>query len=467
MPEYSTEIQQLIETVRISNPSLYTALSLLNQQIFDLNIQLNPLVRQAVESQIIAATLDPPTSFDYSLPGRTVRFIWSAVSGAHFYEIRLGSNWDTASLVVRTPSLQADIDPLLIGIYTYLIKTLTADGIYSDNPTSLVVTIPTIPPPIVMAQVIDNNVLLTWNTPISSFEISHFLLYKDDVLVGQVNGNFTTVFELASGTYEYSIIAVDLAGNRSLGGTLPVTVNTPPDYELQDTRISILNGTRVNVVYESIGPRLVASYVTETWGDHFTVRSWNTIADQIAAGYPIYLQPTNTTGSYEERIDYGGVFTSTIITVSYTYRLISGSNVATVIQMQTSTDDITYSAYTPGAVQFFASFRYLRFKLEFTGADDKALVEITNVTIKLDVKREQDGGIVACVSTDAGGTTVTFNKSFKDIEALTATPMGTTDRKAIIDFTDVPNPTSFKVLLFDNAGARASGDARWMARGIT
>ncbi len=165
-------------------------------------------------------------------------------------------------------------------------------------------------------------------------------------------------------------------------------------------------------------------------------------------------------------IDYGGAFTSLIISVVYNYRLLTGVGVAIIIKMAVSLDNITYSAFTSGSVQYFTSFRYLKLRLELTAVSDKALVEITNLTTRLDVKREQDGGIAACLSTDAGGTTVNFNKTFRDIDSVTATPMGTTDRKAIIDFTDVPNPTSFKILLFDNAGARASGDARWLARGI-
>ncbi len=211
MSDYSTEIQQLIETVRVDNPSLYTALSLLNQQIFDLNIQLNPLVIRSIEAQVIATTIAPPTSFTFSIPGFTLRLQWSEAEGASFYEIRVGSSWNTASLVLRTSSLQADIDPLLIGTYTYLIKSVSSTGAYSDAATSLSIVIPTIAAPTISAQVVDNNVLLSWTTPPSSFAIDYFSLYRDDSPIGRINGNFTTVFELLAGNYVYKVIAVDIA----------------------------------------------------------------------------------------------------------------------------------------------------------------------------------------------------------------------------------------------------------------
>jgi len=205
--------------------------------------------------------------------------------------------------------------------------------------------------------------------------------------------------------------------------------------------------------------------LTETFEGHFTSRGWNSPQDQIDAGYPYFVEPTPTVGTYEETIDYGILLSSLIVTITYNQNQVTGSDTV-LIEMKVSSDNITYTGYVSGATQFYPSFRYLRFKLTFTGATDKSILVISNLTIRLDVKREQDGGIISAVSSDAGGTTVTFNKGFKDIDSITATPMGTTDSKVIIDFVDAPNPTTFKVLLFNNTGTRISGDVRWAARGI-
>jgi hypothetical protein len=138
-----------------------------------------------------------------------------------------------------------------------------------------------------------------------------------------------------------------------------------------------------------------------------------------------------------------------------------------VVKMATSTDGIGYSAFTSGASQFLSSLRYLKFRLEFTGSTDKALMEVFNVVISLNVKRENDGGEVSALLTDALGTEVFFNKDFKDVESLTATVKSTTEPYiTIIKFNDIPNPTSFFVFAFDTTGNRVSKSVEWKARGV-
>lgn len=470
MPEYSTEIQQLIDTVRVQNPSLYQALTLLNEGLFALNIQINPLVRQSQLRDQAVINLSPPASFTFSFPGDTLRLNWSAAPNAVFYEIRKGADWDTATYVLNTSSLQADLDPVLIGEHTYLIKSLSNDGVYSHDSISVLVTVVQTGAPIVTAQVIDNNVLLSWTKPTSAFTIDHYEIDRDGMVIGEIAGNFTVVFVLAAGNYTYGVTAVDIARNFGARGTLLVDVKTPPDFQLYATFILLLNGTYTDTI-QITGPKILASIITESWDDHFINNSWTTIQDQIDAGYPLYQQPSKATGSpngsYEEKIDYGGVFSNLIVSITYNYNIPDpGHEVTIVIKMAVSDDDISYSAFTTGAVQFFGSLRYLKVKLEFTAADDRALVEVFNVVARLDVKREQDGGIVNAVSTDATGTTVNFNKPFKDIDSIDVSLMGTTAGYATVNFTDVPSPTSFKVLAFNSIGVRVTADVRWIARGI-
>ncbi|NDC36312.1 MAG: hypothetical protein EBZ51_13295 [Synechococcaceae bacterium WB9_2_112] len=82
------------------------------------------------------------------------------------------------------------------------------------------------------------------------------------------------------------------------------------------------------------------------------------------------------------------------------------------------------------------------------------------------MKIKNDMGNGTANAADTGGTTVNFNVPFVDIESIGVTPSGTTPRIAIYDFVDAPNPTSFKVLLFDTSGNRVSGPFSWQARGI-
>jgi len=94
----------------------------------------------------------------------------------------------------------------------------------------------------------------------------------------------------------------------------------------------------------------------------------------------------------------------------------------------------------------------------------QALYQMYNLQLRLDIKHGIDGGKVS-VGLEPAGTVVFFTKVFKDVDSITLTPEGAIERVAIYDFVDAPYPTSFKILLFDKAGARVAGTVSWKARG--
>lgn len=66
---------------------------------------------------------------------------------------------------------------------------------------------------------------------------------------------------------------------------------------------------------------------------------------------------------------------------------------------------------------------------------------------------------------DNSGTTVTFNTPFVDVISISVTPSGTVPMVAIYDFEDAPDPTHFKVYLYDMNGTRVNGNFSWTVRG--
>lgn len=505
------DLSSLIAGLQISDPKLYQALSLINDRLGDIEEELFPLTRQAEEIATIESALAPPATLTFTFTPLTVRFNWPSVAGAAGYEIRKGTSWDTASFQLRTTSLQADIDPLPVGSHTYLIKTITNTGVYSTFAVSCVVDVPNLGTPGLTSQVIDNNVLLRWTTPASSFAISYYILRRNNSDIGHVTGNFTTYFEIIGGDYVYSISAVDVAGNEGPQGATNVRLSIPADFVLESFRTSGLGSFvqdstffvylevtgplgdvnfryAVQVGFESEvthfyyaqtnvtstlnnvilmdGPKLLACWAATTFQNHFTNNSWLTPKNQVDAGYPIYIQPAALTGYYEEIYDYGGTFANTIITIQYGAIPITADPVTITVKMSVSDDGVNFSAYTTGASQFFTSFRHLKFKLEFANSTDKALVEVSNVTIALNVKKEIDSGTVTANASDVNGTTVNFTKAFKDVESITLTVGALEPVIAIYDFTDVPNPTSFKVFAFDSSGNRITYPVAWKARGV-
>jgi hypothetical protein len=61
--------------------------------------------------------------------------------------------------------------------------------------------------------------------------------------------------------------------------------------------------------------------------------------------------------------------------------------------------------------------------------------------------------------------TCSFNTQFVDVMSITVTAGGTVPAVVLYDFIDVPNPTSFKVRMYDMNGFRISGTFSWAARG--
>lgn len=204
---------------------------------------------------------------------------------------------------------------------------------------------------------------------------------------------------------------------------------------------------------------------SESWDTHFSSRGWADIAAQIAAGYPYYCQPTLTSGSYEEVYDTGVIINNTVITLQYSTAVGVGV-VNVVTKIAVSDDNITYTPFNTGSTYFAASVRYVKFRFEFTTTGDINFATYFNINLNLSTKREMDGGTVDVLAADVGGTPVLFNKAFKDIETITVTPLATVEEVAIYDFVDIPNPTTFKILLYNTAGARIDGRVSWKARGV-
>lgn len=501
------EVEALIRPLSTPDPALYQILSTLNNQIGAITNTLIPLVVQSlVTTEATTTAPSAPLNFLAASIGTAIRLSWTpGVVASTFYEVRKGisvasidlwitsdtgsdldkwydiaddeifwvtmvisEDWDTASFQLRTSGLSAVIDPLIYGIHTFLVKAINASGIYSVDAAVLHFLVPQISDLTLTQQVIDNNILLYWSPPTTSiFNIKEYRLYKDSTLIGVTTATFKSFFELIAGTYIYSVIAVDIADNLGIETFTSAKINTPPDFALQASFVSALDGDKVNVILES-GPKLLCCWETTNFEDHFLNNSWLSPRNQVDASYPIYIQPAALSGSYEEVIDYGTTIQNVIITVTYNSNIITpASDVTILIRIAVSTDGVTYSAFVNGASQFYSTFRYLKLRLEFTDADDKALIEVFNLTINLNVKREMDGGEVAALSTDASGTEVIFNKAFKDIESITCTVKSVTEPfTAIYDFTDVPDPVHFFVFAFDTTGNRVSKTVEWKARGI-
>lgn len=242
------ELDLLLQGLQIQEPRLYDLLRGLIDQVGDLTDIIEPLIRQSTQADSATLELSPPDHFTYTTTDRNLIFTWDNVEGAHLYELRKGSVWDTADFIVRTPSLNAILNPIVEGFHTYLLKSIDDSFAYSAALSSVNVSIAGVGLPSLTFKTIDNNVLLFWDEPLAQWEISYYEVYRNSTLIGTADATFFSIFELQGGNYTYSVVAVDLAGNRGPAASVPVLVNPPPDYELQSIYTSKLFGYRVNLV---------------------------------------------------------------------------------------------------------------------------------------------------------------------------------------------------------------------------
>jgi hypothetical protein len=406
--------------------------------------------------------------FTYSFTLNNIILSWNSLGAGYFYEIREGTVWETASYLTTTITNQVPLDPRVSGNYTFLIKALSGVGVYSPTATSVTVTIPVIGSITVNTQVVDNNILFTWTAPTSVFRITHYDIYKGVNLLGFVYATFFTYFEVAGGTYSYSIRATDVAGNLSPNEvSATVVVSAPPDYvnqgEIIDTTFS---GTKTHAAVIS-GILYFPFDNTITYQNHFDDNSWASPAAQVTAGYSAFIQPTEATGSYVKVFDFGALLSNAVVNVAYTSTNLIGV-VGIVCTIETSPDNSTWDTPVVGSSAFAASLRYVRVTLDFTPTTVlEDFAQISELKCSLVIKLENDGGNIAAVSTDVAGTVVTLNKTFYSIRSITATVKQTTTRFIVIDFDyTIVNPTTFTVLVFDETGTRVSDTIGWQARGI-
>ena len=329
-------------------------------------------------------------------------------------------------------------------------------------------------------EVIDNNVLFRWGNvpgslPIASYELRRGPVWSTATLIGKKDGGFTTVFEApqVQSVYTYWLAAIDTAGNYGDPASVTATVSVPPDYVLAATFVSAYTGTRSNAATDGLELAMPVS-TSQTWQSHFTSRGWASPQAQITAGYPIFAQPGSTTGYYEEVFDYGATLAAMKIGVAFKETVVAGS-VSTAITITTALDSgFTSNVQTFTGTQAFAvNFRYVKVRLTSTATNDQGVTEITNLTVKLDTKLKTQTGVITANAGDSGGTTVyltddktsTGSKTFIDVESITVSANTTSPVYAIYDFTDVYNPLSFKILLYNSSGTRISGTVSYSVRG--
>lgn len=418
----------------------------------------------------ITAAAQPTVTSSFA--GENVVLSWSAVAGSlatDSYQVRYGTTWAGGTVLATIKGTSFSTRAQWAGTRTFWVAAVDIAGNVGTPASRDAIVI--VPATVTMTQeTIDNNVLLKWGDatatlPLDYYELRRGTTWAGATVIGRISSRFTAIFESTGGSYTYWVAGVDIAGNVGATSSVAAVVAQPPDYTLQYNANSSFSGTLTNMV-SNAGAWVAPVSTTETWQSHFSTRSWTTPQDQITAGYAYYAMPSQTTGAYEESIDYGTVLAATKISATLTYATVIGSvTVTPTISVRKLATD-PWTNYAGVASVYVTDFRYVKVRFDFASVGGDDLINITALNIRFDVKLKNDAGLVSAVSTDVGGTVVNFGVSFVDVSSITLTPKATAARIAVYDFVDAPNPTSFKVLLFDTAGTRVSGDVGWNVKGV-
>jgi hypothetical protein len=421
------------------------------------------------------------TGFDAVLTRGQMLMSWTPITDldAYAYEIQLGTVWGDASNTVLvtnyvgssypwTPTTSGDID--------LLIKAIDTTGNYSTNAAPLTYTIAAPGPVTSLTQsVIDNIVELHWTAgTVGSFPIEYYELWKGTTfagaeLIGRKYGTFDLLSESVAGTYKYWVRTVDVAGLTSSEVGVYATVSQPPDYVLISSQeLDFAGSTLTNAVIENDNVLLPVN-LTITWEDHFQanpdtlLEPWASPQDQVDDGLTMFMQPGPSTGTIEDVIDYGATIPQSQLTMSVTREALAGT-VTFTPEILISTNNVDWTSLGNVYESMASAFRYVKYRLVATTSDG-GVASVSQINVKLDVKQKTFvTNDIDVVDTTGDGTEFLFEDlgiAPADVIGITAdapwTNSGTNDPiKALINFTDAPNPTSFKVLAWNKSGTRVA-----------
>ena len=388
------------------------------------------------------------------------------------YELRYGTVFATAVYLDTTKATSYRRKADYIGGRTYWVAAIDAAGnLGVPAGVSASISAPGLPATI-RADIIDNNALIYWSAPsigtlpVDRYEVRKGSSFASGTVIGS-NGNstFTAVFEQSAGTYTYWIAAIDSAGNFGLAISVSAYIGQPPDYLLRANIDSIFSGAANNCMAFN-GGLLLPANVSETWSQHFVNNNFASPQAQITAGFPVYINPSLTSASYTELIDYGSVLPATTVTATLNTVVLNGT-VTTACQISyklAAGDAWTNAALGSTSVLIAPSggFRYVQVTYNFSCTAGANLLKINALNVKLSIKQRSDNGngTSAAMMTLVSGvlaywTTVTLNYPFISADCPIVQANSPMNLNAIINYVGTTNPTTFQVA-FVNASTGAN-----------
>jgi hypothetical protein len=331
-----------------------------------------------------------------------------------------GAGWNDSTLIQEAQSDIMEIYGNWTGEKEFQIRAKDVFGNLGDIYTFSITIIPT-EILTISDNTLDNNVLLSWTAQQGSLDIKFYRIKKGTEFataqeIGTSNSTFTTQFEIDGGAKTYWIVAVDLGNNEGTPKSIVVEVTEPPGYQLVADWISDYttnSPTMANCLLDTlpdvqanplliVGSRIQPAWTwTTAWGFITSIigAGTDTPQEKIDSGYPHYLTPGGASNTYyEEKLDYGVVISGSTIQMIVKHELLNGTGNYTITpKISVSEDDVTYTEYENVYSIFARAFRYVKYRLDFSFENDKQLVAVTSLRMKLNVQVRSYSGQVSSV----------------------------------------------------------------------
>jgi hypothetical protein len=355
-------------------------------------------------------------------------------------------------------------DAQWIGQRTWSVTPIDVAG--NEGPTQSIDVTVVAPSAVVNlgSRAVINNVLIDWERPvqgtlpIDNYEVRKGSSPTQSTSIGFFQGTFCAIFEDAQGDYQYWVAPIDSAGNYGPWSSTSTSVVAPRGFRLVQDEMMELPPEPVFPINR-----------TETWAQHFTTRGWNSPSSQIAAGYPVFIQPAAPFEEVTYEIDLGTVVSSFQIQAVLDKQTVTGPLLTA--QVFFSYKELISDPWTTvpeGRTVFVNTARYVRLRVRF-----ESNTELTDITMlsglefKALVIQKDESGTALVRANDVDGTLVTLRENFIDIESITLTVVNSqTPKIAISVFDDQPYPENFAIKVFDIEGNRVDASVSWIANGV-
>lgn len=409
-----------------------------------------------------------PPSIVTQVVDNNVLFFWADSTQTlpiEGYELRRGPTYASAAVIGTKQGLFTSLFETEGGVLTYWLAAIDSALNYGD-PTPVSVTVASPPnyvlfadydSPLAGAGVALSNALFSAGEillPVNTTETwtQHFVNNGWASPQAQITAGFPIYIEPSTGAGSY-VEEIDygtvLAGSKVIVTPTGTVVDGTP----------VLTSTISVRVFKDITVTLtIASPGVINW-----------VAHGLAASQPIVF---STSGALPTGLVAGTTYyVKSPVADSFNVSATPGGAAINFTGSQSGVQKASepWTDYAGVSEIFAAGFRYVKWTLDVTSSGGNDIYKLTALNVKLSLSPANDSGSISAVAGDAGGTVVTFNTAFIDVEAITvnAQSIGASiPLSCIYDFADVPYPTDFKVLVFrTDTGARVSTTVSWTAKG--